>query len=342
MNYLFKLRLKRAALTIILSINISLLLSIKLPVFLDWRSSNSYAYYGLDENDISAMNELYKVRVGIDTLFNNGIGIKVALTNQEERLFSQTVFDYAIINYRYNKASVQLSMKDYGYGKNFLLYNRRFDNPWYGRNALFEYRWHGLEISYDAGKNRLTAGIGGNEINQFICHADYNFKPDYLELNLFTVYAQEDNQYTTDIYNVGSEFLIDNNFLSLQSCFSYNYLPESKHHPEMDYWHVINELAIVFVPQIKLSLSSDHQTYAKNNKTDYLYEGCLSFSIKRWQNNIGVRKQTIPLEKVYTYFADVNYTLVKNLEIGLFSDYNNLTISKDYLKIGFQARYTLK
>jgi hypothetical protein len=321
---------------------VSVLNSLQVPFYLDWRSSNGYFYYDFSDYDTSRLSEFYKVRAGIDTLFTNGVRTRLALTNQEERLSSQVVFEHAIIDYQAGNLALQLAMKDFGYGNGFWLNNRRNDNPLYERNALLDYRWHGLGAAYRFGKSTLGAGIGGNELNRFIYAANYNLQAEGVDLTLFGVYAHKDDIYTTLIYHCGYEASLYIGRVSFRSGLCYNYLPEAKHYPEMDSWHWLNEMHLGIVSDLNFTISTDHQTPLDGKRIDHIYEACLDTRYNKLQANLGLRNQNLPGKEAYIGFLDLNLFVQDHLKVGLFGDYVNVASGDDYLKFGFQTSYHLK
>lgn len=290
----------------------------------------------------ATLKELYKIRVGIDTLFAHGIRTRLELTNQDKRLFSQVVIDHAIIDYQYGDAAIQLSMQDFGYGKGFFLNNRRTDNPYFNQNALVNYRWHGINPSLRFNNNELGLGIGGNNLNIFLSEVNYQLQSDAFKIGVFGMYVHKDNQYTNMIFHLGYDVTWDMDNLEFRSGFVYDVLPETKHLPQMESWHLINEIKCNVSQTVRLNLSSEHQTYTANKKTDYLYETCVDARYKKAQSYIGVNVRSLPGDRAYTYFWDVNVLPVEDLVLGLFIDYVAMNNSDNYYKFGIQTRYAMK
>ncbi|MFO7660400.1 MAG: hypothetical protein R6V77_05765, partial [Candidatus Cloacimonadaceae bacterium] len=91
--------IKKALLFIMLAMICQILTAVRLPIYLDWRSSLSYSVYDRSEHVSSKLAELYKVNAGIDSLFSNGIRTRLELANEEKRLVSQVIVKHAIIDY---------------------------------------------------------------------------------------------------------------------------------------------------------------------------------------------------------------------------------------------------
>ena len=327
---------------ILLLVSSRIAYGISLPVYLGWRSSNSYIFYNLKEDETGNLSETYKIKAGIDTLFTFGMRARLELTNQEEGLFSQAVLNHAIIDYICDDFEVQLSMQDFGYGKDFFLNTRRTDNPFYDKNVLLNYRWHGISPSFKHQNHVFSAGLGGNELNRLLAQMNWKLQSEMFSLNAFCMYAHNDNLYSIKAIYAGTDISFLYKRLELRSGFVYDFYPKSKRLPQMDSQHLINELGIRANDTFRFIISSEYQTYPNSSKTDYQYEICLSATYKNTESFVGVNLKSLPEEKAYAYFLDVNVLPLSSLSIGLCFDYVSLTRSDNYVKVGLQTRYRMK
>ncbi len=324
---------------VILQLSIISLSGVILPVYINWDSSDSYLLNNFPDNIFVKVRENYIVHFGIDTLMTNGVRTRLDLTNQEEQLFSQVVIDHAIIDYHHDNLGLELAMKNLGYGKNFFLYNRRSDNPLYNRNNLFEYRWHGISSTVNFKDNQFSAGIGNNKINNNIAEVSYKYQTDHLHAAFFGVYALHDSRYNAGVYHAGTELSHNFSMLNFHTGFTYQFYPKSQFYSKMESWHLINELGLSITPGTKIILSTDHQTIPYSKKTEFVAEACLALRLNQFQSYFGVNEKTILQDKAYTYFADVNWNILKNLSLGLFFDYLIYAKDSTSTRIGIQTKY---
>lgn len=310
-----------------------------LPVYLNWHSSNSYKYYSLLSEYSIHIKDDYNVHFGIDTLYKD-IHAQIDLANQEEGLFSQVIIDHAILDYQTERYGLKLSMEDFGYGKDFLLYNRRNDDALFGKSRLFSYRWHGIDTMVRYKNHHIGLGLGNNYVNYTVSEAYYGYQSELLNLKAFAVYTPNDNQFNIPVYHFGTELIAKKGILSLHSAYAYTTYPEHKFFPEMDNYQLLNELSLMLTPQVRLILSSDYKTIPENNEEEYLNELALALNYKKLHNYIGINQKTILTEKAITYFADVNFHVIHNLSVGLFYDYTDFSEIDSYSKIGIQSSYS--
>lgn len=327
-------------LTLMLLACCRMLISVNVPLYFQWRSSNGFYSTNVLGDETTGTKELYKVNFGLDTLFANGIRTQLELTNHDEKLVSQVVVDHAIIDYTYSFASIQLSMQDFGYGKGFFLNNRRYDNPLYGTNSLINYRWYGVNPAISYKQSKLGFGFAGNNQNKFLSNVCYKLDSDKIDANLFIDYANNDDNYTLQIYHYGYDIAFDFDRFILRSGYVYDHIPKSKFLPEMHKWHIINETKIKTNDVLTLVLSSEHQTQYKKTELDYTNEACLNLNIKRIHSNIGLNYKTLLTEKASTYFSEINVNPASGLLLGVFFDVVDMSKSNDYYKIGFQSSYS--
>lgn len=318
------------------------LTAVRLPIYLDWRSSLSYSVYDPFEHVSSKLAELYKINAGIDTLFANRIRTRLELANEEKRLVSQVIIRHVIIDYICDDYEVQLSMQDYGYGKDFFINQRRNDHPFYDQNALVNYRWHGINYTQKLGKSSLGLGMGSNDLNIFLGKLSYQLKLESLDLQVFGIYTHKDSRYTTIIYHLGADARLSFDKWHLSSGYVFDYIPEHKNLPDMDSWDLINEFGYKFNEQVRTNLSAEHKNLTDKGGTDFLYEACLDLRYNKLQSYIGLNTLSLPDEEAYTYFLDLNLMPMPDLILGMFFDYVNLTKSDDYVKIGLQTSYRMK
>ncbi len=316
-------------------------MSLQLPVFLDWRSSNSYLFYHLDEHDASRIKQVYVINTGIDTLFSNGIRTRLELTNQDIRLDSRILIKEALVSWQSESFILETAMKDFGQGKGYFLFNRRNDDSLFDDYALFSYRWHGLQAGYTKGSNAFGAGLAGNDLNLFLAGANYEYRQENREFRLFGAYVHKDNHYTVAAFDAGSELSYYIDALSFRAGFNYHYLPESKHLPEMGNWHLLSEAKYSFSPQAALILSADLNKEHNDSEPDYLYEGCLDVSFGKLQSYAGARVQSVFSENAYTGFLDCNYFVREKLKLGIFCDYVIIPQGENYVKAGIQTSFMM-
>lgn len=318
------------------------LFSVQLPVYLNWRSSNNYFYTKIFTDVTTGHQDLYRINLGLDTLFTNGIRTQVEITNQESKLNSQVVFDHAIIGYYNDYGTLQVSMQNFGYGKGFFLNNRRNDHPYYNENTLLNYKWYGLNPSFKLNDSEIGLGMAGNNFNEFMGDVNYKLKKEPINLELFGFYANNDNQYTLDILHLGYLMTYHNQLLKYHSGFVYNIIPKSNFLHQMEGWHLINEVRIKPLDYASLILSTEHQTQIDKKKTDYQYELCIDGYYQKAQCYAGINLKSLPNEEAVTYFVDGNYTLVRDFTLGMFFDFVTMTKSDNYYKFGIQTKYSLK
>lgn len=310
-----------------------------IPVYLKWRSSYSYLFYKIGEDETTQQRDMYKVNTGIDTTFYNNIRTRVEITNLDDRIDSQVIFDHINIDYCTKYVDLALSMEDYGFGNDYFLYNRRNDDVSFNKNVLINYRWNGIRTFAKFNNHKLGGGIGGNDINSFISLVQYNFKNDIVNMNLFNFFVQRHNHYTEPAYQWGADIKIKKSIIDIQSGFVYQYLPETSYDDKRTGWYFINELEVKLYPFSGLILSSEHQTAPESDKTEYMYQAC--FDVRYWklQSFAGAQEKSIIHDKVRTYFIDVNYFVLSNLSGGLFFDTVIFSRNRDYHRIGFQVNY---
>jgi len=311
----------------------------QLPVYLNWNSSNSYLFYKFPDNASGKFKENYNVHFGIDTLLTDEVRTRLDLTNQEKRLYSQVIIDYAMIDYQHENIGLQLAIKDFGYGQGFWLYNRRNDDAFYHKNSLVDYRWHGISSSVQLGRNQFGFGIGSNNLNRTISELYYGFQNEHLNLKAFGVFVPKSSIYSIGVYHGGTELSYANDRISLHSGYVYQYYPLCHLFPQMESWHLTNELGIRLTPAVKVILSSDNQTNALSKRAEHIYEACLDLKYGKLGSYLGASEKTVLNEKAYTYFADLNWFILDKLSIGLFYDYVDFTQSKTYSRIGMQTSY---
>jgi hypothetical protein len=314
----------------------------ELPFYLNWDSSNSYTFYEIQDDYTGKLRDNYKIHFGIDTLMANDIRVRLDLTNQEMRQFSQVVINHAMIDYHYKQIGLQLSMQDFGYGKGFWLYNRRSDDALYNKNSLLDYRWHGISSTLNLAEHQLGIGFSGSSINRTIAESNYRLQNDYLNLKAFAVIINKHSQYNTVVYHGGTELSLSNEWIGLHSGVAYQSLPKSHFFPAMDSWHLINELDLEITNALKIIMSADLQTTPEDKKPDHIYEICLGFSHDKLQSYAGASEKTVFNQKAYTYFAEFRWQFQSNLTIGLFYDYVNMTENDNYSKVGLQTQFRWK
>lgn len=315
---------------------------INIPLQIDWRSSLQYSFFKLADTESSGWEEMYKLKVGIDTLFTNGIRTRLALTNQDSRLLSQALFEYALIEYQCSNSLIQIALKDHGYGKGFRLYNRRYDDNLYDKSALTTYRWQGISFSEALGEHSLSIGIAGNELNRFLSAMSYELKAYQTEIDVFGCYVHHDSDYTINMLLGGYELRTYLSKFSLHSAFEFKHYPDSQHFGQMQSWHLINELSYQPLDRIKFTASLDLRTEPKDNHIRDLSEFDFHLTGKTISADLGFRTQSLPGERADTYFLDVSFEPVKSLKLGVFVDFSVPTESAGYTQVGIQTGYKLK
>jgi hypothetical protein len=321
---------------------ITLLNCISIPLQIDWRNSFHYSFSDISDTESSGWDNMYKLRASIDILFTSGIRTRMALTNQDKRLLSQALFDYAIIDYQCGSSIVQIALKDHGYGSGFHLYNRRYDDVLYDRYALSFHRWQGISFQESISPHSFNIGVAGNELNRFLGDMHYNLKTDRSELTLFGTYIHHDNDFTVILLTGGYELITLLESVSLHSAFEYKYYPNSRHYGQMQCWHLINEATYRPLNFVKLTASSDFHTEADNNDINDIHELDCQLSNMRVTCDLGFRTQSLILERADTYFLDLFFSPVKSFRLGIFLDMIQPTKSPDYYQIGIQTGFTLK
>lgn len=331
-----KNKIASCACLLLLSISLS---CIGYPFYLTFSSSDSYLFNNYRDTGSAKFSDQYKVHFGIDTLMTNGIRTRLDLTNQDVQLFSQVVIDQAVVDYSFNNIGIQLAIKDFGYGKGFLLYNRRSDNSLNNKNCLIEYRWKGISSDISIYNHQFGAGIGSNSINNNLAELSYRYHNDYVNAALFGVCALHDSQYNTVVNHTGTEISTRINQCKLHTAFSFQYYPDSQFYPVMNSWHLINELGIDITSWSRLILSSDHKTIPFDKRKEYLVEACLNLKKSKVNGYLGVNQRTVYKDKVQTFFTDINWNLIDNLSIGLFYDYSLYQDNHPIMKFGLQTSY---
>ncbi len=329
------------ALPVLLLVAQSALTGVMLPVYLDWRSSNSYRFFDLAEDETGSWIESYKVGLGFSYDPGGPVRAELELTNQEEGLFSQVLLDHAAIGLTCDALGLELAIKDYGYGRDFLLYNRRNDDPLRGRNALLNYRWHGLRADYAYGKSNWHAGVANNSRNVFISEAGYELESGVWDVDAYVVYALKDDRYTNQVWHGGTQFNCWGGGTGLKGGFVYDYLPESVNFETLRSWHSTLEFSQRLMPGLNVILSTELDKPTDSNTADQTHEACLEASRNRWHGYTGLRWQSLPGEESRGWFLDVDYSPVPDLTLGVLFDYYDLSESRDFYKIGFQTGYEL-
>jgi hypothetical protein len=317
------------------------LMAIQLPVYLQWRSSNSFTFYDLRELETSRLKQVYRITTGIDTLFSNGISTRLELSNKDELLDSQILIRNAVIGYNNRRFSFQAAMQDFGYGNTFHLYNRNNDDAFFNENVLLNNRWYGIHSGFNFGKSFFGGGIGSNELNWLLCETNFKNESDMAVVNIYSHYTLRDSYYSVMAFDVGLELKYGLDWFGLHSGFNYHYLPESTHLPDIKSWHLINEMNLSISHNARLILSSDLQTKTEESKIYHLYEGCLDYSEGRFQGYMGIRRQNILSNEALTTFLDLNYAIRKKLSVGIVFDLVKIINEDSYIKFGIQTNYLL-
>jgi hypothetical protein len=314
----------------------------QVPCFIDWRSSYGTLFYNIAHDETSSLAYLYKVTAGIDTVFANGLGTRLVFTNEEKGLFSQVLLKQAIVSYRFKDNAVELAMKDTGYGDDFQVFNRRNDDILFGRNALVEYRWNGITYVRQLGISSISAGFGTNIRNGALANLEYRFKKPGADITLFGYYVQNDSQNTLQAFNSGTEARLTYRQVELHSAFSFRYVRKHKTFPAESSWHLINELKFNITTDCNVSLSSALSKDSENNILHDTDELCLITRYSKINSKLGIKTQSLPAERGYTYFLDLCYNPINTLMLGTYFDYVDPTRSDNYYRIGIQTSYTLR
>lgn len=331
----------KAFLTALLIIIGSHLFALKLPVYLNWHSSNAFTVYDMQYLESARLKHLYRVNTGVDHLFSKGIRTGLEITNKEEMLESKILLRHAYVEYKPDKYFVKFSIHDFGFGNTFHLYNRNYDDYYFDENVLLNSRWIGMHSGYADNSNKWSIGLGGNELNWLLCETSYQKKLDQTEANVYVHYTLKDSDNSVMAFDAGTELKTGYKALKLHSGFNYNYQPESFCMSELFKWHLVNELQILISNDLRFILSLDLQTKRKDTKVNYLSEFCLDFKKNAFQSYAGLRKQNILTKDVFTSFLDVNYNLTKNFTVGCLFNHVN-TIDEDaYVKFAIQTKYVL-
>jgi len=338
-----KIRKATAAISLIaISTCCSVLLCLQLPVFMDWRSSNSYLFYDLQQLHTSRLKQTYKINVGIDTLFSNGIGVNLNLENQSRYLDSQIVIRNASIDYSNDKYYLQTAIQDFGYGNGFLLYNRNYDDFLYNENTLLNSKWYGIHAGLKFGNSMLGGGIGENDLNGLLCELNLKYKHNNGRATLYGHFTLRDSYYNAVALDGGYEFHHQYKSVNLHSGFNYHHLPEAFALPVIHDWHLINELNIAVTPFMKVILSTDLEKKHSIEELSKLYEICFDFAKGRYQIYTGVRWQNVLVSEFLIPFIDFNYSIKDNLSIGCVLDNVIIFDEDNYVKFGIQTKYAFK
>jgi len=317
------------------------LMALEVPVYFDWKSSNSVSIYNIYDFNSTRIKQEYRINLGVDTLFCNNIRTSVEIGNRNELLNSKVVFKHVIIDYNMPRYYLTIAMHDFGYGNNFFLYNRSYDDYYFNENVLLNSRWYGLHSGLKYSNHSLGIGIGTNEVNWLLCEANYKFSKNMHDFILYHHFNLRDNDNTVEAYDTGAEIGLDLNKYKLHSGFNYTYQPVSFAIDEMDKWYLINEIQVRLSPKFNAILSLDLQTKRKDKTTYYVGESCLNYTSNKYQSNIGLRAQNVLSEVAFTPFWDFSYELIDKLSIGIV---NSLTLIKNndaYYKFAFQTSYRI-
>lgn len=320
------------------------------PFYLKWSSSDAISFYNFADQEEPKYVRAYKIRIGIDTLLTENVRAEAEITNQEKRLNSQVVFDHVDVRYQNPHWDVDFSLKDIGYGKGFWLYNRRADDALFEKNALMNFRWYGTEADYSLGKHKIGAGLGGNDLNQFLSVVRYSYQNDILKFDLFRFYIHRHSIMTKSAGQGGYEAFVGKNKYNFHSAFAYEMLSPTKYYKEeLDDWKAINEMSVALNRDFSLIISAENRSDLnplnadKDIKSD-LYQVCFSYCHKKIQSYIGAREQHLPAGggRAETGFLDINWLFKYKLSFGLFFDILNMTDADLNYKVGLQTRWKYK
>ena len=335
------LRYKACTLILILLAVINLA-AVVIPLQLDWWNSQSYKFFPGDDDSSAGWDNFYKLKAAVDTTFSNGLRARLALTNQEQRLASQVIIDEALLDFVCRQTAMRFSVCDFGFGKDFFFYNRRTADKLHKRNALTELRWQGVNIAQSFGETTSRIGLGGNSLNRFLAEYDFQYKGDALGLQLYGIYVHNDSHYSVHMFNAGYDATAVLKHLRFHFAGECSYYIKSGVYPQMDNWHAVSEISYNPINSFSLIISSDLKTTPTSTDIQDMNEICLQHSLKRVVGMIGYRTQSLPGERAHTGFFDLDYSPHKDISVGFFFDYNDLTQSRDYSQAGIQTTFRMR
>ena len=313
--------MKRVILWLGISLTLSVLCGVDVPLFVDWAANNRINRYPQRETKKTDWNEKYRIAFGIDSLVTHNAQFDLRFKTKDAFTDKEIILDRFRATYYTQNSSLELSSQKIGYGSDYLPSQLDIASGYYDTFLYKEIVFNGMMLQHHRGLFSYGLGVGGNIANQSVVRAsvavDAQVKQVCFGIAFRPIGITQDSHWDHPIVVGGLESYLSWGRWDYRSDLAMGYIteyPETIDRYEYFTAHQINT-KINRQTTVTLFGSYSQQGYFPTTTTDLI--ACYKYSPNQWALYSILEYYTVQDVELFKPKLRLEYEFVKGIVVGM-------------------------